>query len=114
MAFDEAVADRARKALARHKGRTERKMFGGLVFLLDGHMCCGVLKDELFLRLGPDGAADGLKEPHTRQMDFTARPMTGMVYVEPAGFATDAALRSWVRAVVRFVKSLPPKSVRRR
>ena len=114
MAFDESVAARVRKALARQKGRTERKMFGGLMFLVDGHMCCGVLRDELVLRLGPQGAADALKEPHTRPMDFTGRPSTGMVYVEPAGFASDAALRSWVRAAVRFVKSLPPKPGRGR
>jgi len=109
MAFDEAVAQRVRRALARYKEVTERKMFGGLVFLLRGHMCCGVLRDELFLRLGPDGAADALKEPHTRPMDFTGRPMVGMVYVAPPGFAADAALRKWVRAAAGFTAGLPAK-----
>jgi TfoX/Sxy family transcriptional regulator of competence genes len=109
MAFDEAVARRVRKALAQHRGVTERKMFGGLAFMLNGNMCCGVLKSDLVLRLGPDGADKALHEPHTREMDFTGRPMKGMVYVEPQGIATDKALRRWVGSAVKFAGSLPHK-----
>jgi hypothetical protein len=75
MAFDVAVAVRMRKALARRKGVTERRMFGGLAFLLEGNMCCGVLGDRLVLRLG----AEALREPHTRPLDFTGRAMARMV-----------------------------------
>lgn len=110
MAFDESVAARVRKVLARRKGIAEQKMFGGLAFLLDGNMCCGVLRNLLVLRLGEDGAAEALLEPHTRLMDFTGKPMKSMVYVDPAGFATDAALRDWVRRAIAFASALPVKS----
>jgi TfoX/Sxy family transcriptional regulator of competence genes len=109
MAFDESVAQRVRKALARYKCVTEKKMFGGLAFMLNGNMCCGVLQSELVLRLGPENADKALREPHTREMDFTGRPMKGMVYVEPAGIASDNALRKWVRTAAKFVAALPRK-----
>ena len=109
MAFDPELADRVRKALARRRGVTERKMFGGLAFMLNGHMCCGVLDKRLVFRLGEAGAAEALKRPHTRLMDFTGKPMKTMVYVEPAGLKTDKSLRDWVDRAVTFAKSLPPK-----
>jgi TfoX/Sxy family transcriptional regulator of competence genes len=109
MAFDEAVAVHLRKVLARRKGVTERKMFGGLAFLLDGNMCCGVLGDRIVLRLGAEGAAEALREPHTRPMDFTGRSMASMVYVMSEGYATEPALRGWVRKAVAFASSLPAK-----
>ena len=110
MAFSEALAQRIREALGKRKGIAERKMFGGLAFLLNGNMCCGVMGDRLMLRLGEDGAAEALAEPHTRRMDFTGKPMKSMVYVEPAGLASDEALRKWVGQAVAFASSLPPKS----
>ena len=109
MAFDESVAKRVRKALASQKEITERRMFGGLAFLLNGNMCCGVLKDQLVLRLGPDGAQAALKDPHAREMDFTGKPMSSMVYVEPAGFATQANLSKWLRRAIKFTAALPAK-----
>jgi TfoX/Sxy family transcriptional regulator of competence genes len=109
MAFDESVAARVRKALVRRKGVTEKKMFGGIAFLLNGNMCCGVLGDVLLLRLGSEGASEALREPHTRLMDFTGKPMKSMVYVAPAGFATDQALRSWLRLAIAYVSELPAK-----
>ena len=109
MPFDEAVAQRVRKALARQPGISERKMFGGLAFLLQGNMCCGVLADQLVLRLGPEASNEALKQPHVRAMDFTGKAMKSMVYVEPAGYAADAALRQWVKRAVEYAAALPAK-----
>ncbi len=113
MAFDEHLADRVRDALAGEDGVTERKMFGGLAFMVDGHMACDIVGDDLMLRLGAEGAEDALERDHVRPMDFTGRPMTGMVYVAPAGLR-GAALRPWVGRAVAFARSLPPKEPRRR
>ena len=110
MAFSEALATRIRNALHRQERLTERKMFGGLAFLLNGNMCCGVVGDRLMLRLGESGAAQALAEPHTSPMDFTGKPMKSMVYVEPAGTSSEEALRTWVRRSVAFASSLPAKA----
>lgn len=109
MPYDASAADRVRRLLKGKKGFSERKMFGGLAFLLGGHMCCGVLRDDLVLRLGDAGAAKALRQRHVRAMDFTGRPMKSMVYVEPAGYASDAALERWVGEAATFARSLPPK-----
>jgi TfoX/Sxy family transcriptional regulator of competence genes len=81
MAFDEQLAARVRKLLADRSDVTERRMFGGLTFMVRGHMCCGVQGDELILRLGPDGAGEALASQHARPMDFTGRPLAGFVSV---------------------------------
>lgn len=109
MAFSEALAQRVREVLGKRKGISERKMFGGLAFLLNGNMCCGVMGDLLMLRLGESGAAEALAEPHVRPMDFTGRPMKNMVYVDPPGLVADEALRKWARQAVAFASSLPAK-----
>jgi TfoX/Sxy family transcriptional regulator of competence genes len=109
MAYDEKLADRVRDALADEADVTERKMFGGLAFMVGGHMACGIVSDELMLRLGAEGADEALDRPHTRPMDFTGRPMTGMVFVEPEGLR-GAALGRWVGQAVAFCRSLPPKA----
>ena len=109
MAYDEELADRVRVVLADEPGLTERKMFGGLAFMIGGNMACGIVQDELMLRLGTEGADAALDEPHVREMDFTGRPMTGMVYVERAGL-DDAGLRRWVERAAAFARSLPPKA----
>ncbi len=108
MAYDEQLADRVREILLPEQGLTERKMFGGLAFMLEGHMCCGIVGDELMLRLGVDGAEDALERDHVRPMDFTGRPMTGMVFVSAEGLR-GAALRRWVEGAAAFVRTLPPK-----
>jgi TfoX/Sxy family transcriptional regulator of competence genes len=108
MAYDETLAERVRAELAGEDALTERKMFGGLAFMLDGNMACGIVRDELMLRLGPEGADRALDEPHVRPMDFTGRPMTGMVFVSPGGLG-DEALRHWVREAASYVRTLPPK-----
>ncbi len=108
MAYDEALADRVRDILEGDQGVSERKMFGGLAFMVDGHMACGIAGDDLMLRLGAEGAESALREPHVRPMDFTGRPMTGMVFVEKAGL-NGASLRRWVTAATTFARTLPPK-----
>jgi TfoX/Sxy family transcriptional regulator of competence genes len=109
MAYDEQLADRIRAALDTTPDVSERKMFGGLAFLVAGHMACGIVGNDLMLRLGEDGADAALDQPHTRPMDFTGKPMTSMVYVAPAGTETDAALRAWVKRATTHARTLPPK-----
>jgi TfoX/Sxy family transcriptional regulator of competence genes len=107
MAYDQDLADRVRAVLPAEPV-TERQMFGGLTFMLNGHMFCGVVKDTLMVRLGPDGADRALDRPHVRPMDFTGRPMKSMVFVEPGGLH-GAALRDWVTAAADYARELPPK-----
>ena len=84
-------------------------MFGGLAFLLGGHMCVGVVGDELMVRVGPHAHEEALRQPHARKMDFTGRPMKGFVYVGREGFESDAGLRRWVARGADFAASLPAK-----
>ncbi|HEX4806149.1 MAG TPA: TfoX/Sxy family protein [Conexibacter sp.] len=110
MAYDEDLAERIRLLLRAERDAVgERKMFGGIAFMVDGHMCVGVIGQDLMARLGEDAADAALDEPHTRPMDFTGRPMRNMVYVAPAGTATDAALRDWIRRALAFVDTLPAR-----
>ena len=109
MAFDEILAGRIRKVLAKQAATSEKKMFGGLTFMLGGHMCCGVVKDNLVIRVHPEEYEQALSEPHARLMDFTGRPLRGLIYVGPAGYQTDEALERWLRRAVRFASSLPPR-----
>ncbi len=106
MAYNEKLATRVRKALAGSTEITEKKMFGGLTFMLGGNMCCGVVKDDLVVRVGPHSYEDTLAKPHARPMDFTGRPLRGIVYVEPEGCRTDEALANWIRRGVDFATSL--------
>jgi hypothetical protein len=108
VAYDEKLADRVRAVLPVGEAITEKAMFGGLAFMLGDHMACGVVKDALMLRLGPEAADRALDQPHVRPMDFTGRPMKGMVFVGPEGLAGDA-LRQWVEAALGFARGLPPK-----
>jgi TfoX/Sxy family transcriptional regulator of competence genes len=109
VAFDEKLAERVRRVLADDPALSERKMFGGLAFMLNGNMCCGIVGDQLMLRLGADLAETALVRPHVHQMDFTGRPMAGMVYVAPEGLA-GGALRGWVDKAAGFARTLPPKA----
>lgn len=103
MAYDERLAMRIRPLLEGHDVR-EQRMFGGLTFMVAGKMACGVVGDVLMVRVGPDASADSLAQPHTRPMDFTGRPMKGMVYVDPQGTRTKRQLGAWVARGVRFVE----------
>ena len=109
MAYDEKLAARVRRALAGRRSVEEKKMFGGVAFMLRGNMCCGVLKENLILRVGPERAARALGSPHARPFDFTGKPMKGIIAVAPAGCRTAAALRKWVGLAADFALSLPPK-----
>lgn len=109
MAYDEHLADRVRKLLKGQRGFTEKKMFGGIGFLLNGNMCCGVLKRELILRLGPEKAEEAFKDPEVRAFDITGRAMSGWVMVGPDGYERHEALDRWIVLAVEFASSLPSK-----
>ena len=109
MSYDEALAERIRKVLKLRSGVTEKKMFGGLAFLLNGSMFCGIMKDDLMVRVGTDRYEEALGEPHARPMDFTGPSMKGYVYVAPGGYGPDADLGKWVKRGIEFVATLPAK-----
>jgi TfoX/Sxy family transcriptional regulator of competence genes len=109
MAYNEQLAERVRRALAKKKGVTERKMFGGLAFMLGGNMCCGIVKDELMVRVGAAQHEKSLALPGAHPMDFTGRPMKGMVFVGRAGYRDDKALAAWVKRGADYAASLPAK-----
>ncbi len=109
MPYDDGLAHRVRQALADEPGLEEREMFGGLGFLLEGNMVCGIVGDSLVARVGPDGYEAALEEPHAREFDFTGREMRGWVYVDPAGLTEDEALEAWLERCLSFVGTLPPK-----
>src|SRR5436189_2499302 len=109
MAFDESLAARIRRRLARRKNVEEKKMFGGVGFLLNGNMLVGVWKDSLIVRLGPDEGDEALKEPHVKAFDITGRPMKGWVLVEPDGIENDEQLSAWIQRAVKFVGTLRAK-----
>jgi TfoX/Sxy family transcriptional regulator of competence genes len=108
VAYDERLAERVRRALSGREGLSEKKMFGGIAFMLRGNMCCGIVRDDLMVRVGPEGHEEALARPHARPMDFTGRPMKGMVYVGPQGIKSDADLAAWVRRGAEFAATLPP------
>ncbi|MET0739933.1 MAG: TfoX/Sxy family protein [Candidatus Nanopelagicales bacterium] len=108
--YDQELVERLREQLAGERGVTERVMFGGVAFMLDGNMCVGAMKGgDLMVRLATADEPAALLEPHTRQMNFTGRPMVGWILVAPSGFATDADLAGWVSRGVQHVRTLPPK-----
>jgi TfoX/Sxy family transcriptional regulator of competence genes len=109
MAYDEQLADRVRELLATTPHITERKMFGGLAFMIAGNMACGIVGPDLMLRLGEDGAEAAVDRPHVRPMDFTHRPMKTMVYIDRPGADTQNALKGWVDTAIAYASSLPPK-----
>jgi TfoX/Sxy family transcriptional regulator of competence genes len=109
MSYDENTAERVRRILSRRPDVVEKRMFGGLCFMVSGRMCCGLTNAALMVRVGPDHYDEVLAEPHARPMDFTGRPMAGMVYVDPQGYETDEALAAWVQRGVEFTSALTAK-----
>ena len=109
MPYDEGLAERIRDVLDAVPGVVERKMFGGLAFMVRGNMACGVVGDELMVRVGPEGYEKALKRPHAREMDFTGRPLRGMIYVGAGGLSADEDLTAWIARGAEFAKSLPAK-----
>jgi TfoX/Sxy family transcriptional regulator of competence genes len=110
MAYNERLATRVRRILARHKALAEIKMFGGLCWTIRGNMACGVLKDDLVIRVNPDSALKYLREPHARPMDFTGRPMKNFLYVSMDACKTPSGLKKWVGRSVEYALSLKPKA----
>src|SRR5262245_25730903 len=109
MAYDEKLAERVRAVLESRADVTEQRMFGGLAFMVLGHMVCGVVQDRLMVRVGPDAYDEALAEPFTEPMDFTGKPLKGMVYVLPEGLRSKRVLSEWVDRGLQLVSSLPPK-----
>jgi TfoX/Sxy family transcriptional regulator of competence genes len=109
MAFDEQLVRRIRTHLGKRPGLSEKKMFGGIAFLMKGNMCCGVHRDALMVRLDPADTDRVLAEPHTRVFDLTGRPMKGWILVEPEGLATGPQLGKWVDRAAQYAGSLPAK-----
>ena len=109
MAFDESLAARIRKALARKKGIEEKKMFGGVGFLLNGNMLVGVWKDSLIVRLGNEQGEEALLELHVKPFDITGKAMKGWAMVAPEGIEDDDQLKGWIQRSVKFVGKLPAK-----
>jgi TfoX/Sxy family transcriptional regulator of competence genes len=110
MAYDEQLARRIRKILRRRDGVTEKKMFGGLSFLLHGKMCCGVLQNDLVVRIQPEDYEAALKESYVRPMDFTGRPLKGFIYIGPEGYQTEKDLSRWIEHGVEFASSISKSS----
>jgi TfoX/Sxy family transcriptional regulator of competence genes len=109
MAFDEQLADRIRKQLDNQSGLMEKKMFGGLAFLINGNMSVGVHGAELIVRIAPESTDHALKEPGTQQFDITGRPMKGWLLVGETGIKDAASLKKWVRRGVEYASALPKK-----
>ena len=109
MAYDEALANRIGIILKDQPNVVGKNMFGGIAFMVNGNMCCGVVKETLMLRVGAENYETLLSLPHAREMDFTGKSMKGMIYVDPEGFKTEAELKTWVERGLEFVLSLPVK-----
>jgi TfoX/Sxy family transcriptional regulator of competence genes len=109
MAYDERLAERVRKVLCDPEIK-EKKMFGGLAFMVQGNMACGLISDELLIRVGKHNYEKTLAMPHTRKMDFTGRPMKGFIMIEAEGYEDDKALAKWVKQGLDYARSLPEKS----
>lgn len=109
MAYDLGLAERVRECRQVRDDVREKKMFGGLCFMVHGNMCCGVVASELMLRVGPDRYREALTLPHARELDFTGRPMRGMLMVAEEGILEDQQLNDWVNLALNFMDMLPPK-----
>jgi TfoX/Sxy family transcriptional regulator of competence genes len=110
MAYDEKLAERVRRVVPPTANIDEKKMFGGVAFLLDGKMFIGVADTDLMVRVGPAAYEAALERPYVRPMDFTGRPLTGFIFVSAAGSRTDKAVGEWVRRAMQFVDTLPVKT----
>lgn len=109
MAFDRELADRVQIIVAQHAAIDERRMFGGIGFMINGNLACGVLENYLIVRVGPDLYEQMLAMPHTHRFDFTGKPMTGWLTVSADGLNTEAELNTWIHRGIEFAQSLPPK-----
>jgi len=109
MAFDEGLAQRVRELLADHPYATEKKMFGGMGFMISGNMCVGIMGEGMVVRVGPPNYEEALALPHAAEFDFTGKPMKGWVMVEAEGLAEDEDLAQWLTRGEQFASALLPK-----
>lgn len=109
MACDETLVGRIRDEVAHKPGVTEKKMFGGVVFLLNGNMLVGVWKDSLIARVGLEASEKAVQQSHVRVMDITGKPMKAWLMIDPAGIEKDQKLKSWIKLATKFVATLPSK-----
>ena len=109
MAYSEGLADDIRAHLGDTENLSERKMFGGIAFMVDGNMAVGVSREELMVRIGKDAHEEAVARPGARTFDLSAKPMQGWVLVAAEGLSTDAALAAWIDQGVAFARTLPPK-----
>jgi len=109
MPYDENLAQRLREIFIKQPDIDEKKMFGGVGFLLHGNMACGVYKDDLIVRVGADQHEAALKRAHTKVFDITGRAMKGWIMVEPSSLSSDLDLEMWVQKGIDYALSLPPK-----
>src|SRR5262245_9689124 len=114
MAYNEHLASRMRRVVADRRDFTERQMFGGLAFLCNGRMCCGIVGNDLMVRVPLDEFDAALRKPHVRSMDFTGKPLKGFVYVSAPGFATAAMLRGWMTRGERAAQTARAAGTRER
>ena len=112
MAYDGKTAERVRRILSAQPDVVEKRMFGGLCFMVKGSMCCGLTRTGFMVRVGREAYERTLAQPHARPMEFSGRTMSGFVYVDPAGYRTDRALAKWAQIGIDFVSTLPPKKAR--
>ena len=109
MAFDEKLAERLRKQFQKRSDIEEKKMFGGLCFMVSNHMCCGIVDDMLMARVGGNQYEKALENKYTKEMDFTGKPMKGWVMVAGEGYKSKEDLRTWLEKAKKFAGSLPAK-----
>ncbi len=105
MAYDELLAERMRKVLKAYRGVDEKKMFGGVAFMMKGKMFVGIVKNDLMVRVGKERNDEALARPHARPMDFSGRPMKGFIYVSPKGVETEKMLSAWIKMGADFVSA---------
>jgi TfoX/Sxy family transcriptional regulator of competence genes len=110
--YDPEAAERIRRFLSGRTDVAEKKMVGGLSFLISGNMCCGVTGPALMVRVGRDARPQALQQPHVRPMRFAGRDLSAFVCVDPPGFASDDALARWLQQALDFTSALPAKPPR--
>lgn len=109
MAYNQELAERIRKILKGKRNVEEKKMFGGLTFMVNGHMACGIEKNLLMVRVEKDRYEEFFKKPHAKEMDLTGKPLRGFLFIQPKGFETDAGLGYWIAQALIFIKTQPKK-----
>lgn len=109
MSYDEGLAERIREQFQDRIDVDEKRMFGGLCFMVSNHTCCGIVQETLMARVGPDNYEKCLARKYVKEMDFTGKAMKGMVYVSPEGIESDSNLAEWISICTSFVESLPAK-----